>query len=96
VHVYSARYRVAALGNITTHPGLRGRGLATAASARLCRELVQAGVDCIGLNVKADNTAALSCYRKLGFERVAEYGEYTLERKRSPAPAGRSAAGLAG
>jgi GNAT superfamily N-acetyltransferase len=82
VHVYSARYRVAALGNITTHPGLRGRGLATAASARLCQELLQAGVASIGLNVKADNAAALSCYRKLGFERVAEYGEYTLERKR--------------
>jgi RimJ/RimL family protein N-acetyltransferase len=85
VHVYSARYRVAALGNVTTHPDLRGRGLATAASARLCQKLVQDGVACIGLNVKADNTAALSCYRKLGFERVAEYGEYTLERKRSPA-----------
>ena len=43
--------RVAALGNVTTHPRLRGRGLAT---------------------------AALRLYGRLGFTRVADYGEYAL------------------
>jgi RimJ/RimL family protein N-acetyltransferase len=79
VHVYSPRYKVAALGNVTTRPDARGQGLATAATARLCQELLRAGVEHVGLNVKADNRAAIACYEKLGFERVADYGEYTLE-----------------
>jgi predicted GNAT family acetyltransferase len=81
VHVYSRPYQVAALGNITTRPDARGRGLATAATARLCQELLRAGVEHVGLNVKADNRAAIACYEKLGFERVAGYGEYTVEPK---------------
>jgi ribosomal protein S18 acetylase RimI-like enzyme len=81
VHVYSQAYRVAALGNITTRPDLRGQGLATTVTARLCRELLRAGIECVGLNVKADNGSAIACYERLGFERVADYGEYTLEAK---------------
>ena len=37
------------------------------------------GVGHVGLNVKADNPAAIACYQKLGFARVADYGEYTAE-----------------
>jgi ribosomal protein S18 acetylase RimI-like enzyme len=81
VHVYSPEYKVAALGNITTRPDVRGQGLATAATARLCQELRQAGIDHIGLNVRADNQSAIACYQKLGFAWVADYGEYTLESK---------------
>jgi ribosomal protein S18 acetylase RimI-like enzyme len=81
VHVYSQRYGVAALGNITTHPGARGQGLATVATARLCQELLRAGIQCIGLNVRADNHSAVACYEKLGFTRVAGYGEYTVESR---------------
>src|SRR5262245_36450956 len=54
VHVYSPRYHAAALGNITTHPAARGRGLATLVTAKLCQEL-RRSVDQIGLNVRADN-----------------------------------------
>src|SRR5207248_2709826 len=67
VHVYSPKYRVAALGNVTTHPDFRGRGLATAVCAKLCQELLRT-VDHIGLNVKADNVSAIACYKRLGFE----------------------------
>jgi ribosomal protein S18 acetylase RimI-like enzyme len=81
VHVYSPQYKVAALGNITTRPNARGQGLATTATARLCQELLRAGIAHVGLNVKADNHAAIACYEKLGFERVASYGEYTVEIK---------------
>jgi RimJ/RimL family protein N-acetyltransferase len=80
VHVYSPYYRVAALGNITTHPEARGRGLATLATARLCQEL-RRSVDRIGLNVRADNASALACYSKLGFTKSATYWEYALELK---------------
>jgi ribosomal protein S18 acetylase RimI-like enzyme len=81
VHVYSKQYGVAALGNITTRPDHRGRGLATAVTAKLCEELLRAGIKHIGLNVKADNRSAVACYEKIGFEWVANYGEYTLELK---------------
>lgn len=80
VHVYSADQRVAALGNITTAPAARGRGLATKVTAALCRSLLQT-VDLIGLNVRADNGAAIACYQRLGFAVVAEYEEYMVRLK---------------
>ncbi|WP_017316270.1 GNAT family N-acetyltransferase [Mastigocladopsis repens] len=78
VHVYSPQYRVATLGNVTTHPDFRHQGLATKVCAKLCQSLL-GSVDYIGLNVKADNTGAISCYQRLGFEKIAVYGEYTLD-----------------
>lgn len=83
VHVYSEQYRVAALGNITTHPQFLGLGLAKAVCAKLCLDLLQT-TDHIGLNVKADNTSAICCYTKLGFEIIASYEEYGLELKQTP------------
>jgi GNAT superfamily N-acetyltransferase len=80
VHVYSSRYRVAALGNITTHPSHRGRGFGTAATAALCRALLER-VDLIGLNVKEDNRGAIRCYERLGFDSVATYGEYMISKR---------------
>jgi ribosomal protein S18 acetylase RimI-like enzyme len=77
VHVYSPAWRVAALGNVTTRPGHRGRGLGAAVVAALCRRLV-GNVDHVALNVRADNVAALRLYGRLGFTRVAGYGEYAL------------------
>jgi GNAT superfamily N-acetyltransferase len=75
IHVYSKRYKVAALGNITTLPSHQGRGLATRVTAKLCQSLLEEGIE-VGLNVKADNHAAVSCYRKIGFEAVADYEEF--------------------
>ncbi|SCE86239.1 Predicted acetyltransferase, GNAT family [Micromonospora matsumotoense] len=77
VHVWSPTYRVAALGNVTTHPRARGRGLAGAAVAALCARL-RDSVDHVTLNVRADNTAAVRLYERLGFTRVARFGEHTL------------------
>jgi ribosomal protein S18 acetylase RimI-like enzyme len=79
-HVYSPAQRVAALGNIVTHPDHRGKGYATAVTARICSEF-SVTVDHIGLNVKADNAAAIACYERLGFRRVAEYEEVLLARR---------------
>jgi ribosomal protein S18 acetylase RimI-like enzyme len=74
VHVYSARYKIGVIGNVTTHPDYRGQGLAKATCAKLCIELLKT-VDTIGLNVKADNASAIAAYRRLGFEVVAEHEE---------------------
>ncbi|MFC1708324.1 GNAT family N-acetyltransferase [Planctomycetota bacterium] len=75
VHVFSPRYRVCALGNVTAQPELRGRGLGTAVTAAVCKSVLET-VDHIGLNVKADNVGAVRCYRRLGFSDHAEYGEF--------------------
>ncbi|MCP4609381.1 MAG: GNAT family N-acetyltransferase [Planctomycetes bacterium] len=82
VHVYSARYRVAALGNIATHPDCRGRGYGRIAAAKVCKSLLKE-IDDIGLNVKADNTSAIKCYEKLGFEATGSFGEFDVELKTS-------------
>lgn len=80
IHVYSPEYKVAALGNIATAPSYRNKGHARQVTARTCRSLLKQ-VSHIGLNVKADNDAAISCYKSLGFEAVASYGEYMVKKK---------------
>ena len=80
VHVWSPEWRVAALGNVATLPEARGRGLATAACASLCRMLLDDGIDTISLNVRADNVAAIGAYGKLGFAHAADYVEVPLSR----------------
>jgi ribosomal protein S18 acetylase RimI-like enzyme len=81
VHVCSPTQQVAGLGNVATHPRYRNRGLARAACARLCQDLLRT-VDHVGLNVKADNSAAIACYRRLGFEQTAGYEEHIISRRR--------------
>ena len=73
-HVYSPPYKVAALGNITTHPTQRGKGCARIVTAALCRDLLKT-VSHVGLNVKAANAPAIRCYQALGFEAIASYEE---------------------
>jgi GNAT superfamily N-acetyltransferase len=80
IHVYSPDYRVAALGNITTLPDYRGRGLATSATAGLCKLLLKS-VDLIGLNVRTDNPSAIHAYQKTGFSISGMYNEWMLRRK---------------
>jgi len=82
VHVWSPAWRVAALGNVATLPEARGTGLATAACARLCRVLLEDGIDTISLNVRADNGAAIHAYEKLGFAHAADYLEVVLSSRR--------------
>ncbi len=80
IHTYSPQYGVAAIGNVTTLPEMRGRGLASKVCARLLSAL-QANVDVIALNVQADNAAAIQVYQRLGFETVAEYDECEMYRR---------------
>jgi ribosomal protein S18 acetylase RimI-like enzyme len=86
IHVYSPKYKVAALGNIATLPEFRGQGLGTRVTAALCRNLLNT-VDIIGLNVKTDNADAIRCYQKLGFKITGEYNEFMAnERGNQPPP----------
>lgn len=80
VHVYSERYRVAVMGNITTHPAHRNKGYAKAMTAYLCRDLIRT-VDYMTLNVDADNPNAISAYTEVGFTYHTCYEEYAATRK---------------
>ncbi|MFJ9522458.1 GNAT family N-acetyltransferase [Kitasatospora sp. NPDC101801] len=77
VHVHSPAHRVAALGNVTTHPAVRGRGAAAACVAELCRLLADT-VDHVGLNVRADNATAVRLYERLGFTHILDFEEATF------------------
>ena len=79
VHVWSPTWAVATLGNVATVPLARGLGLATAACARLCRILLEDGIEVISLNVRADNAAAIRAYEKLGFAHATDYVEVSLQ-----------------
>ena len=81
VHVWSPTRRVAALGNVATHPRVRGQGFARRAVAALCRRLLET-VDHVALNVKADNLPARALYDRLGFTPTAEYTEYVFTARR--------------
>ena len=76
-HIFSPEYHVSALGNITTHPEHRGRKLATLVTSRLCSEIIKS-TPIIGLNVHAENAAAINLYKKIGFEILAGYDECLL------------------
>jgi predicted GNAT family acetyltransferase len=75
VHACSRVERIAAIGNVAVAEAWRGRGLAGRVTAATCTALL-ADVDVVGLNVKADNAAAIACYRRLGFVAVAPYEEH--------------------
>jgi ribosomal protein S18 acetylase RimI-like enzyme len=79
VHVYSEKYKVAALGNITTHPDHRNQGLAKMVTAKICQALA-GKVEFIGLNVKCSNLAAIKLYQALGFKISNKYGEFSLKK----------------
>lgn len=81
IHVYSPSYKVATLGNVTTLPSHRGQGLGKKVCTKLCQALLSAGIDAIGLNVSAENNTAIHVYEGLGFEKMGDYGEYTMTLK---------------
>jgi ribosomal protein S18 acetylase RimI-like enzyme len=76
-HVYHEKYRLAALGNITTHPDHRNRGYGARVVSGLCKVLLD-HTDHIGLNVKVSNKSAIKLYENLGFRKIGTYHEYLL------------------
>ena len=77
IHVYSEKYRVSAIGNVATDQAHRNKGYGRQLMTKLCDELFK-HVDHVGLNVKADNHAAIVLYEKMGFKKICEYEEYLV------------------
>ena len=71
--------RSAMVVGVGTHPDYRGRGLASLAVSRLCRDLMKEGREflCLCYN----NPAAGRIYHRLGFREVGEYGMLRAEAK---------------
>src|SRR5690625_3423130 len=82
IHVYSEEYKVAALGNITVHPGYRRQGMASKLTLALCYDL-QKSTDVIGLNVRAENESAIKCYSNIGFEIIGSYNECYVKNEQN-------------
>lgn len=74
-HVLSAKYDVAAVGNVFTDPAQRGRGYGRATCAAVVADLLDLGIGTIVLNVSMANEAAVNLYRSLGFWPFCGYHE---------------------
>ncbi len=72
-HLLAREESVAAMGNVYTRGDRRGRGLGRLVTSAVLGEL--SGVETIGLNVRADNDAALHLYESLGFARHCQFYE---------------------
>lgn len=80
IHLVSKSDRVAALGNIVTHPDHRGRGLSTRCTSHLVGALLAEGIEILALNVERKNASAVRVYEKLGFRPHVTYLEGLLVR----------------
>jgi len=67
-HAVSTRHQIGVIGNVFTHPEHRGRGLATAVTGAVARELFARGARDVALNAREDNLAAIAAYRRIGFQ----------------------------
>jgi GNAT superfamily N-acetyltransferase len=72
-HLLAREEGAAAIGNVYTRRDRRGRGLGRLVTSAVLGEL--AGVETIGINVRAGNDAALHLYESLGFVRHCEFYE---------------------
>ncbi|MDO8677293.1 MAG: GNAT family N-acetyltransferase [Acidobacteriota bacterium] len=77
-HLLSREESAAAIGNIYTRRDRRGRGLGRIVTSAVLEALT--GIETIGLNVRADNDAALHLYESLGFTRHCPFYEALANR----------------
>jgi len=73
-HAWAPTEGAAAIGNVVTAAGYRGRGIAGALIAELCTELA---CPRIALHVNRRNAAAIACYRRVGFRIHSEITQWT-------------------
>jgi ribosomal protein S18 acetylase RimI-like enzyme len=82
-HVVDPVHRLAAVGNVFTHPERRERGYAGACTSRVTEELLRQGMDVV-LNVKAGNAPALHVYHRLGYDERLTFYEMPARRRSLP------------
>jgi len=83
-HLVSSHESVAAIGNVYTRSDRRGLGMASCVTSAVVRELVQAGIRTIALNVEETNGRAIRVYKKLGFLRHCTFKEGLATRAIQP------------
>lgn len=79
-HVVSRSEGVAVIGNVFTHPGYRGRGLATNATSAVTEALL-AYCDHVVLTVDPNNAPAVAAYARLGYREVCQLVEASAARR---------------
>jgi ribosomal protein S18 acetylase RimI-like enzyme len=78
-HVVSEHENIAAVGNIFTSPGQRGRGLGRLTTAAVTQALFEMPITRVVLNVKQTNAAAVRVYDQLGYRIHCEFIEGPAE-----------------
>lgn len=79
-HVISPSARLAAVGNVMTHPDHRGRGYAKLTTGAVTQELLRI-CDQVVLNVRSDNPPAIAAYRALGYREHCRFEERLARRR---------------
>lgn len=74
-HIIAWPERMAAIGNMYTHPAQRGKGYGRAVVSAIVTELQTRNVTTIVLNVDERNTAARRLYEQIGFAPSCSYIE---------------------
>jgi [ribosomal protein S18]-alanine N-acetyltransferase len=64
------------VNNLAVHPDFRGRGVAEALILHVVGKVRAAGATFVTLEVRPSNTAAVTLYKKLGFEVLGERKNY--------------------
>lgn len=80
IHAYSNKQQVVAIAHITTHPDYRKKGYAEKVVTEQLKSL-NVNFKFIGLNVKANNFAAIGCYKKLGFKDFGKFMSCEIEMR---------------
>lgn len=79
-HAVSPSHGIGVVGNVYTHPDYRNRGLGTATTSAVTKELLRACREVV-LSVEPANKAAMRAYQKLGYREVGRLVEASAVRR---------------
>jgi ribosomal protein S18 acetylase RimI-like enzyme len=79
-HAVSPTHGIGVVGNVYTHPDYRNRGLGTATTSAVTKELLRTCREVV-LSVEPGNRAAVRAYQKLGYREVGRLVEASAVRR---------------